>query len=172
MNRSLSSSALVPEVGTLERRLERLRKVGWVLDSSFRIPGTRIRFGIDAIIGLVPGLGDLIAGALSLYIIAESARLGVPRSLLARMGWNVAVDTFVGEIPILGDLFDVAWKANMRNLALLEKHLQRPVASTKANRGFVVVLCLGLLLLTVGAIALAVLLFRFFDGLLKGRLIG
>jgi hypothetical protein len=172
MNRSLSPPALHPEVGTLDRRLERLRQVGWVLDSSFRIPGTSIRFGIDAIIGLVPGLGDLIAGALSLYIIAESARLGVPRSLLARMGWNVAVDTFVGEIPILGDLFDVAWKANMRNLALLEAHLQQPIASTTSNRGFVVMLCLGLLLLTAGAIALAVLLFRFFDGMLRGGLVG
>jgi uncharacterized protein DUF4112 len=172
MNRSLSSPALAPEVGTLDRRLERLRRVGWVLDSSMRIPGTRIRFGIDAIIGLVPGLGDLIAGALSLYIIAESARLGVPRTLLARMGWNVAVDTFVGEVPILGDLFDVAWKANMRNLALLEEHLQQPTSSAKANIGFVVVLCLGLLLLTVGAIAVGVLLFRFFDGMLKGGLIG
>jgi hypothetical protein len=172
MNRSLAPSALAPEIGTLEHRLQRLRTVGWVLDNSFRIPGTRIRFGIDMIIGLVPGLGDLIAGALSLYIIAESARLGVPRLLLARMGWNVAVDTFVGEIPILGDIFDVAWKANMRNLALLEEHLRQPIVSTKANRGFVVVLCVGLLLLTVGAIALAVLLFRFFDAMLKGGLIG
>ena len=172
MNRSLPSPALVPEVGTLERRLERLRRVGWVLDSSFRVPGTRIRFGLDMIIGLVPGLGDLVAGALSLYIIAESARLGVPRSLLLRMGWNVAVDTFVGEVPILGDLFDVAWKANMRNLALLEEHLKQPIASTRSSVGFVAVLILGLLLLTVGAIALAVLLFRFFDGLLKGGLIG
>jgi hypothetical protein len=172
VNRSLAPSALVPEVGTLEHRLQRMRTMAWVLDNSFRIPGTRIRFGIDMIIGLVPGLGDLIAGALSLYIIAESARLGVPRGLLARMGWNVAVDTFVGEIPILGDIFDVAWKANIRNLALLEEHLQQPIASTKANRGFVVVLCLGLLLLTVGAIALAVLLFRFFDGILRGGLIG
>jgi Domain of unknown function (DUF4112) len=172
MNHTLSPSALTPEVRTLDQRLDRLRKVGWVLDNSFRIPGTQIRFGVDTIIGLVPGLGDVIAGALSLYIIAESARLGVPRSLLARMGWNVAVDTLVGEVPILGDLFDVVWKANMRNLALLEEHLQQPIASTKANRGFVVVLCLGLLLLTAGAIALAVLLFRFFDGMLKGRLIG
>ena len=172
MNRSLSPPALVPEVGTLERRLDRLRQVGWILDSRFRIPGTRIRFGIDMIIGLVPGLGDLIAGVLSLYIIAESARLGVPRSLLARMGWNVAVDTFVGEIPILGDLFNVAWKANMRNLALLEQYLRQPGASAKANRGFVVVLCIGLLLLTVGAIAFAVLLFRFFDHMLRGGLIG
>ena len=172
MNRSLSSPALVPEVGTIERRVERLRRVGWMLDSTFKVPGTGIRFGLDSLIGLVPGLGDLIGGALSLYIIAESARLGVPRGLLLRMGWNVALDTFVGEVPILGDLFDVAWKANMRNLALLEGHLQQPVASARSSRGFVVVLCLGLLLLTVGAITLAVLLFRFFDSLLKGGLIG
>ncbi len=172
MNRSLSSPALVPEVGTIERRVERLRRVGWMLDSTFKLPGTGIRFGFDSLIGLVPGLGDLIAGALSLYIIAESARLGVPRGLLLRMGWNVAVDTFVGEVPILGDIFDVAWKANMRNLALLEDHLQQPAASARSSRGFLVVLCLGLLLLTVGAITLAILLFRFFDGLLKGGLIG
>ena len=172
MNRSLSSPALVPEVGTIERRVERLRRVGWMLDSTFKLPGTGIRFGLDSLIGLVPGLGDLIGGALSLYIIAESARLGVPRGLLLRMGWNVALDTFVGEVPILGDLFDVAWKANMRNLALLEGHLQQPIASARSSRGFVVVLCLGLLLLTVGAITLAVLLFRFFDSLLKGGLIG
>ncbi len=172
MNRSLTPATLLPEVGRTDLRLERLRRVGWMLDNSIRIPGTRIRFGIDAIIGLVPGLGDLAAGALSLYIIAESARLGVPRSLLARMGWNVAVDTLVGEVPILGDLFDVAWKANMRNLALLEEHLQQPIASARSSRGFVVVLCLGLLLLTMGAVALAVVLFRFFDGLLRGGLIG
>lgn len=172
MNRSLSSPALTPEIGTLDRRLQHLRRVGWILDSSFRVPGTRIRFGIDTIIGLVPGLGDLVAGALSLYIIAQSARLGVPRSLLARMGWNVAVDTLVGEVPILGDLFDVAWKANMKNLALLEAHLAAPAAGARSNRGFVLLLCAGLVLLTAGAIALAVLLFRFFDGMLKGGLLG
>ena len=172
MNRSLTSPALVPEVGTIERRVERLRRVGWMLDSTFKLPGTGIRFGFDSLIGLVPGLGDLVGGALSLCIIAESARLGVPRSLLLRMGWNVAVDTFVGEVPILGDLFDVAWKANMRNLALLEGHLQQPISSARSSRGFVVVLCLGLLLLTVGAITLAVLLFRLFDSLLRGGLIG
>ncbi len=172
MNRALPSATLTPEVRTLDHQLQRLRRVGWILDSSFRVPGTKIRFGLDPIIGLVPGLGDLVAGAVSLYIIAQSARLGVPRSLLARMGWNVAVDTLVGEIPILGDLFDVGWKANMRNLALLEEHLQAPTVSRTSNRGFVLLLGLGLVLLTAGAIALAVLLFRFFDGMLRGGLIG
>ncbi|MEO7985094.1 MAG: DUF4112 domain-containing protein [Gemmatimonadales bacterium] len=172
MSSPVRTPVLAAEVGTLDHRLDRLRRVGWILDNSVRIPGTRIRFGVDAIIGLVPGLGDLIAGGLSLYIIAQAAKLGVPRALLARMGWNVAVDTLVGEVPILGDLFDVAWKANMRNLRLLEDHLGQPVAGTKANRGFVVLLCLGLLLLTVGAITAAVFMFRFFDGMLRGGLIG
>jgi uncharacterized protein DUF4112 len=172
MNRSLSSPELVPEVGTLEHRVDRLRRVGWMLDSSFRIPGTGIRFGVDSLVGLVPGLGDLIGAAFSLYIIAESARLGAPRSTLLRMGWNVALDTLVGEVPILGDLFDVAWKSNLRNLSLLEEHLDQPTTSARSSRGFVVVLCLGLLLLTVGAVTLAVLLFRFIDSLLKGGLIG
>lgn len=171
MDRSLVSppdTASAAEVGTLDRRLDRLRRVGWMLDNSIRIPGTGIRFGLDSIIGLVPGLGDLLGGALSLYIIAESAKLGVPRSVLARMGWNVALDTLVGEVPVLGDLFDVAWKSNMRNLGLLEDHLQRPVESARASRGFVALLILGLLLLTVGAVTLAVLLFRSIGGLLGG----
>jgi hypothetical protein len=172
MSSPVRAPVLAAEVGTLDHRLDRLRRVGWILDNSVRIPGTRIRFGVDAIIGLVPGLGDLVAGGLSLYIIAEAAKLGVPRALLARMGWNVAIDTLVGEVPVLGDLFDVAWKANMRNLRLLEDHLGQPVAGTKANRGFVVLLCLGLLLLTVGAITAAVFMFRFFDGMLRGGLIG
>jgi hypothetical protein len=171
MDRSLVAapdSASTAEIGTLDRRLDRLRRVGWMLDSSIRIPGTGIRFGLDSLVGLVPGLGDLLGGALSLYIIAESARLGVPRSLLARMGWNVALDTLVGEVPVVGDLFDVAWKANMRNLGLLEEHLQRPVESTKASRGFVALLILGLVLLTVGAVTLAVLLLRSVGSLLGG----
>lgn len=174
MTRSLTApgSAAPVEVATIDRRLERLRRVAWVLDSSLRVPGTGIRFGVDSLIGLVPGLGDLVAGAMSLYIIAQGARLGLPRSLLARMGWNVAVDTLVGEVPVLGDLFDVAWKANMRNLGLLEEHLQRPTESVRASRGFVAILVLGLVLLTAGAIALAVVLFQFLNGLLKGGILG
>ena len=121
MHRIDSPASLVPEVATLDpARMARLRRVGWLLDNSIPIPGTRFHLGIDQIIGLVPGIGDLIGGALSLYIIVEAWRLGVPRGLLARMGWNVAVDTLVGEIPLLGDLFDIAFKANIRNLALLD----------------------------------------------------
>jgi hypothetical protein len=168
MNLSHSASALVPEVGTLDqRRLDRLRRVGWLLDNSIPIPGTRFRLGIDQVIGLVPGIGDLIGGVLSLYIILEASRMGAPRGLLARMGWNVAVDTFVGEVPILGDLFDIGFKANIRNLVLLDGYLQRPAEVRRASRRFVALLVLGLVVLSAGAIALAVLLVQFLSGLLR-----
>jgi hypothetical protein len=168
MNQPRSASALVPEIGTVrQRQLDRLRRVGWLLDNSLPIPGTRFRLGIDQIIGLVPGIGDLVGGVLSLYIIIESSRMGVPRSLLARMGWNVAVDTLVGEVPILGDLFDIGFKANLRNLALLDGYLQRPAEVRRSSRGFLALIVIGLVLLTAGAIALAVLLVHFLSGLVR-----
>jgi hypothetical protein len=166
MHLSQTSPALVPEVGTLDqRRLDRLRWVGWLLDNSIPIPGTRFRLGIDQLIGLVPGIGDLIGGVLSLYIIVQASRMGVPRGLLARMGWNVAIDTLVGEVPILGDLFDIGFKANIRNLALLDGYLQRPAEVRRSSRRFVALLVLGLVVMTAGAIALAVLLVQLLSGL-------
>jgi hypothetical protein len=168
MHRIDSPASLVPEVATLDpARMARLRRVGWLLDNAIPIPGTRFHLGIDQIIGLVPGIGDLIGGVLSLYIIVEAWRLGVPRGLLARMGWNVAVDTLVGEIPILGDLFDIAFKANIRNLALLDGFVQQPVEVRRTSRRFVVLLVAGLVLLTAGAIALAVVLIRLVSGLFQ-----
>jgi hypothetical protein len=168
MHRIDSPASLVPEVATLDpARMARLRRVGWLLDNAIPIPGTRFHLGIDQIIGLVPGIGDLIGGVLSLYIIVEAWRLGVPRGLLARMGWNVAVDTLVGEIPILGDLFDIAFKANIRNLALLDGFVQQPVEVRRTSRRFVGLLVAGLVLLTAGAIALAVVLIRLVSGLFQ-----
>ena len=156
-----TSSGLVPEVGTLDRRrLDRLQRVGWLLDNSIPIPGTPFRIGLDSIIGLLPGVGDLVGGAFSLYIILESAKLGAPRSLLARMGWNVAVDVLVGTVPLLGDLFDAGWKANVRNLALLERQVHRPAESARANRRFVMLVGAALFLLLAGAAALTVLLVK------------
>jgi hypothetical protein len=168
MHRIDPPPSLVPEVATLDpARMARLRRVGWLLDNSIPIPGTRYRLGIDQIIGLVPGIGDLIGGVLSLYIIVEAWRLGVPRGLLARMGWNVAVDTLVGEIPLLGDLFDIAFKANIRNLALLDGFAERPVEVRRTSRRFVALLVAGLVLLTAGAVALAVVLVRLLSGLFQ-----
>lgn len=168
MTGSLPSSAIAPEVATLDpRRVQRLRRVGWLLDSSIPIPGTRYTLGIDQLIGLVPGIGDLAGGFLSLYIIVEAARMGVPRGVLLRMGWNVAVDTLVGEIPILGDLFDIGFKANIRNLALLDAFLARPVDVRRASGRLVVALVAGLLALTAGAVALAVVLVHALTGLFR-----
>ncbi len=146
-----------PEVGHVERdRLDRLRRLGYLLDNSIPIPGTPFRIGWETIVGLVPGIGDLVGGGFSAYIIVQAARMGVPPSLLVRMGWNLLVDLAVGAIPVLGDLFDAGFKANMRNLALLERHTQVPGASRRASRGFVVLLAVVLGLVVVGAVALAV----------------
>ena len=126
--------ASAPRLGAAElERVDRLRRLGYLLDNSIPIPGTRYRIGLEAIIGLVPGLGDLVGGGFSAWIILQAARLGASPSLLARMGWNLLVDTAVGAIPLLGDLFDAGFKANMRNLALLEGHLQGPAASRRAG---------------------------------------
>jgi hypothetical protein len=154
-----TSPAPLPELGTLERdRLERLRRLGYLLDNSVPIPGTRFRIGLEAIVGLVPGIGDLVGGGFSLYIILQAARIGVPASLLARMGWNLVIDVVVGAIPFLGDMFDAGFKANTRNLALLDRHAQAPVQSRRASRRFVAALAILLVLVLVGAFALAVFL--------------
>lgn len=148
-----------PELDSPERdRLERLRRLGYLLDNSIPIPGTRFRIGLETIVGLVPGVGDLVGGGFSAYIILQAARMGVPASLLARMGWNLLVDVVVGAIPFLGDLFDAGFKANMRNLALLEDHARGPAQSRRASRGFVAGLAFLLLLVLVGAAALTVFL--------------
>ena len=126
-----------------------------LLDSAFRIPGTKVRFGLDPIIGLVPGVGDLAGAVLSGFIILRSARLGAPRSVLARMVMNVAIDTVVGSVPILGDLFDVVWRSNLRNAKLLERHLARPEHTRRASRWLVAVVAGALVLLAAGMLALA-----------------
>jgi hypothetical protein len=127
------------------------------------VPGTNFRFGLDTIIGLVPGVGDLVGGALSAYIILEAARLGVPRALLVRMGYNVLVDVAVGTVPVLGDLFDAGYKANLRNLALVRSHVEKPATARRAGRRFVVLLGLGIFLLIAAAVAAGVLLVRLLD---------
>ena len=106
-------------------RIARLDALASLLDTAFFIPGTNIRFGVDALIGLVPGIGDAVTTAMSLYIVHEARELGVPRHLVVRMLMNVALDSVVGAVPLLGDAFDVMWRANRRNMALLQKHLDR-----------------------------------------------
>lgn len=105
--------------------LRRLRRLANLLDSAISIPGTRWRIGLDPLIGLIPGAGDAVAAALSIYIVVEAYRLGVRRPILARMLANVAIDFLVGVIPVLGDVFDAVWKCNARNLQLLEMEIAK-----------------------------------------------
>jgi hypothetical protein len=94
-----------------------------VLDEAFRIPGTRIRFGLDGIIGLIPGLGDVVAGVLALVIPLAAWIRGVPYITLVRMATNLGIGVLVGSVPIIGDVFDISWKANRRNYRLLQRHI-------------------------------------------------
>jgi len=103
-----------------EEKLLRLKRLSHNLDEAFTIPGTERKIGIDPIIGLIPGGGDLIGGALSIYIMHAGIRMGMPRSVIIRMFGNVALEFIIGCIPIIGDLFDAMWKSNQRNVKLIE----------------------------------------------------
>lgn len=139
---------------------ERLNRLAWLLDSSIPIPGTPFSIGLDALVGLVPLAGDLFGVLLSGYIVKEAAALGVSKSILARMAFNVAVEGLVGMIPFAGDLFDAAFKANQRNVRLLNAYLDQPVRTTRASRGFILALSLGLLALFFVILVLGILLAR------------
>ena len=121
----------------IEAVRQRLGRLAWLLDNSIVIPGTRFRVGIDAIVGLIPGLGDLLGVLASSYIVREAARLGAPPSVLTRMAFNVAVEGVVGLIPFFGDVFVAVWKANQRNYALLEQHIDHPQRTAQSSRMFV-----------------------------------
>ncbi|MFB2937231.1 DUF4112 domain-containing protein [Aerosakkonemataceae cyanobacterium BLCC-F154] len=112
-------------INTLERlaTLNRIRKFTYLMDSAFRVPIVGFRFGLDPIIGLVPGAGDLISTAFSAYLIYLAARFRLPPQIFRQMIFNVALEAVVGTVPLVGDLFDAFYKSNIRNLALLEKHL-------------------------------------------------
>jgi hypothetical protein len=110
---------------TREERVARLDVLANLLDTAFILPGTNVRFGFDALIGLVPGIGDAITTAISLYIVVEARQLGAPAHLILRMLANVVVDGFVGAVPLVGDAFDVLWRANRRNVWLLREWLAR-----------------------------------------------
>lgn len=134
-------------VAVTRRKLGRL---AWLLDSSIPIPGTRLTIGLDALIGLVPFIGDLVGVALSSYILAEASRIGVPRSVLVRMAFNVGFEGLVGMVPLAGDVFDAAFKANQRNVRLLEAWLDQPRKTERSTRLFGAVLlfaCVGFLTL-------------------------
>ncbi len=113
---------MIAEGTDISVRLARLRRIAWIVDALLRIPGTRFRFGLNSVIGLAPWVGDAALALVSLYIVIEAVRLGAPRPVLLRMLANVAIEVVLGAVPVLGDVADMAWKANLRNVALLERH--------------------------------------------------
>jgi hypothetical protein len=127
-----------------DRALVALRKWAVLLDSAFQVPGTQMRFGIDPIVGLLPGAGDLVTAFFSVMILLHSVRLKVPKVIIARMLLNTGIDLVVGAVPLLGDLFDAGFKANLRNLQLLERHAVPSVRPATSDYVFVGA-CLALL---------------------------
>jgi hypothetical protein len=164
-------AAVVParaERAEVERGLEQLSRL---MDGLFRIPGTGWRIGLDALVGLIPGVGDFATTAASLYILAAGVRYRVPKVTLLRMATNIGVDYLLGSVPIVGDLFDAAWKSNQMNVELLRQRAS--VSPEQARHGrvsdwlFLAALVLVLLLLLVGSVALSLWLLAQFVGLFR-----
>lgn len=132
----------------------RLRKLAWLLDNAIRLPGG-FRIGVDGLIGLVPGVGDLLAALLSSYIVVEAARMKVGGSVLMRMVGNIALELGIGLVPVFGDLFDFAFKANTRNLKLVEAYLEQPDKTRQHSRWRVAAAILALALVIVAVLMLA-----------------
>lgn len=145
----------------------RARALAKMLDSAIRLPGTKVTIGLDPILGLIPGLGDLAGAALSGYIVLTAARLGAPKSVLAKMLLNLGTDTLVGSVPVIGDLFDVGFRANIRNSELLDRHLEQPAHAQRSSRFAVVATVAALVLLAAGAVFLAILAVRALNWLVR-----
>jgi len=158
----MKSSSPIKQVA----RVSKLRRISRVLDNAITIPGTKFSFGLDPILGLLPGGGDTITGGISAYIVVEAARMGIPREVLGKMVGNILLDSFAGTIPVLGDLFDVGWKSNVKNIELLEKHLD--IADTnKSDRLFIFGLILLLAIIVLGFATLTFFSVRFFWNLIS-----
>jgi hypothetical protein len=145
-----------PATPTEETALAQLRGLTRVMDGAITVPGTGIRIGLDPILGLLlPVVGDWVGAATSGYIIVQGARLGASRATLMRMAGNLAVDLAVGSVPVLGDIFDMGFRANERNLALISAHMQAPERRRRTDLAVVVGVVGGLLLLAVATISLS-----------------
>ncbi len=146
---------MMTAVSTSSRQFELLRRWSHLLDAAFRIPGTNIRFGWDPIVGLIPGLGDLSSPAFAALLLMQALRMRVPRIVLARMVLNAGIDALMGLVPGLGNVADIFWKANTRNMALLERHAQPGVAPRRSDVLFVyavVILLVFIALLPLAAL--------------------
>lgn len=136
------------------QRIAALRKLSQLLDSAFGVPGTSYRIGLDPVLGLVPGLGDLVSPLFAIAVLWQARDVGVPRVVQLRMVFNVAIDALVGAVPLVGDLFDAGWKANDRNMRLLERHAYEERRPAPGDWLFVALMIL--LVLVVAAVPLVI----------------
>ncbi|MEL6928172.1 MAG: DUF4112 domain-containing protein [Cyanobacteria bacterium J06600_6] len=148
-------------------KLTKLRRVSKLLDNAITIPGTKISFGLDPILGLLPGGGDTLTGGIAAYIVVEAARMGIPREILWKMVGNIVVDSVAGTVPVVGDLFDLGWKANVKNIELLEKHLDI-AESSQGDRLFIFGLILLLTLIVLGFAVITFFTVTWFWSLIAG----
>ncbi len=156
-----------PATTVHDRQIERLRTLAHWLDDGIPVPGTGFRFGVDAILDIVPVLGDFAGVGFSSWILLQASRMGASKTTLLRMLWNIGVDALVGIVPAIGVFFDAAWKANLKNVALLEGQALHPAETHRASRKFAVVLLTGAALLAIGAAAATWFLLRAGSALLR-----
>jgi hypothetical protein len=158
----VGSVPLVPEkkpilltgpAGTLDH-LTVVRAISKVMDTAFTLPGTNFKFGVDAVVGLIPVVGDVVGGVIGTYIIFVAAKMGVPKPVLTRMLMNVGADAVAGAVPVVGDALDAAWRANAMNVRLLEQSLAEPRAARRQSWA----LMLGLIAAVIGIVAASVAL--------------
>jgi len=142
-----------------EQRLAGLRRIAELLDNAFVVPGTSYRVGLDPIIGLIPGFGDLVSPLFAIGMLLQARDLGIPRVVQMRMLINVAIDAVIGVVPVAGDLFDFAWKANEKNMALLELHAREERGGTPGDWAFVALMIV--LVVLIGAIPFVLLAWLF-----------
>ena len=140
--------------------IKHLRNLSTLMDSQFRLGG--FRFGLDGLLGLIPGVGDVVTTGISIYIIAEAARLGCSPYTLVRMALNLAFENLADMIPIFGNVFDFLWKANSRNITLLDKHLADPLHTTHQSRGVLLMVVLSLLGVLFGSLYVTYLIIKAF----------
>src|ERR671939_501166 len=174
LSRSLArerAAVVVAEPRTRAEVERSLDQLSHMMDGLFRIPGTGWRVGLDAIVGLIPGVGDFATTAVSLYILAAGVRYRVPKVTLLRMAANIGIDYLVGSVPVVGDLFDAAWKSNQMNVELLKRRAAVSPEEARSGRAsdwlFLAVIIIALLVLLVGSLALSLWLLAQFVGLFR-----
>ncbi|TVQ59556.1 MAG: DUF4112 domain-containing protein [Spirulina sp. DLM2.Bin59] len=140
--------------------IDGIRRLSNLLDEAIAIPGTSWRFGLDPLLSLIPAAGDYFSLTLSVYIVWQAYRLGTPRETLIRMVIHLLVDAFLGTVPVVGDAFDFVWKANTKNLRLLESHLEDGLQARKGDRWFLLLLISGVSLFAIATTALFLFLLR------------